>query len=90
MSGVKRWEILEDEMGYDTAVTDPHTGGKITFEMWVSELEGVMRDWEKSWGNLPYVLPLAVSTGFDCWRDSYDDGMSPQHAFWSDQEYWED
>ena len=77
-------------MSYDTAATDPRTGGKLTFDMWMDLLEAIMRDWQTSWGNLPYSLPLADSTGLDCWRDSYDDGLSPLDAFHADQECWED
>ncbi len=73
---------------YDTAPTDPHTGGKLTFEMWLDQLEGHMRGWDAQWGNLPYLLPLADSTGLDCWREMYDDGMSPLDAFWEDQNAW--
>ena len=75
-------------MSYDTAATDPHTGGKLTFDMWMERLEAIMREWERAWGNLPYKLPLAESTGLDCWREMYDDGHSPQAAFWEDQESW--
>ncbi|MDX2308105.1 MAG: hypothetical protein NW216_07700 [Hyphomicrobium sp.] len=71
-------------MSYDTAATDPHHGGELTFEMWLKRLDDVMRDWQTSWGNLPYILPLADSTGLDCWREMYDYGLSPQDAFWVD------
>lgn len=77
-------------MSYDTAPTDPHHGGKMTFDLWLAWLEQIMRDWQTSWGNLPYTLPLADCTGLECWRDAYDDGMTPLDAFHADQENWED
>lgn len=55
---------------------------------WIPQLEKVMADWQRSWGNLPYALPLRGSTGLECWRSSFEDGMTPQDAFWSDQENW--
>jgi hypothetical protein len=79
--------------GYDTAAADPHTGGKLTFEMWLDALEVIMKAWDDKHGNLPYDLPLE-RTGHpgnvNSWRDSYDDGMTPQEAFDSDQTYWEE
>jgi len=77
-----------DVSSYDSAPTDSHTGGKLTFEMWIEQLESIMREWITHWENLPYRLPLADSTGLDCWRDMYDDGISPIEAFWADQESW--
>ncbi len=76
-------------MSYDTAATDPHTGGKLAFDMWVEQLETIMREWERAWGNLPYGMPLSSSTGLDCWREMYDDGYSPQAAFCEDQQAWQ-
>ena len=65
----------------------------VTFKDWLASLETVMREWDAKHGNLPYTLPL---TGVDnegnvlCWKDSYDDGMTPEEAFASDRTYWEE
>ena len=75
-------------MTYDTAATDPHHSGKLTFDMWIERLETIMGEWERQWGNLPYTLPLKESTGLACWLEMYDDGLTPLHAFWEDQESW--
>ncbi|MGI9296394.1 MAG: hypothetical protein ACR2QC_00675 [Gammaproteobacteria bacterium] len=55
------------------------------FADWVDELEQVILSFEKKSGWRPYDIPLAVSTGLACWREWYDDGMTPQEAFESDQ-----
>jgi len=52
-----------------------------------------MREWDAAHGNLPYELPLdrAEDNGnVLCWKDSYDDGMTPAQAFDSDKTYWEE
>jgi len=61
----------------------------MAWQQWLDHLESIMREWDAKHGNLPYALPLAESTGLDCWRDSYDDGMTPADAFASDQSHWE-
>ena len=63
--------------------------GEPTFDQWVTELERIMEEWDSEYGNLPYTLPLKASTGLGCWRESFEDGMSPAEAFASDQNYWE-
>lgn len=55
---------------------------------WIPALESVMSDWQKSWGDLPYRLPLKDSTGLECWRVYYDDCLTAEQAFWADQENW--
>jgi hypothetical protein len=64
-----------------------------TFNQWLDILEGLMREWDAAHGNLPYELPLdrAEDNGnVLCWKDSYDDGMTPGQAFDSDKTYWEE
>ena len=56
------------------------------FLVWVSELEVEMKKFEAANGWLPYDLPLAKSTGLNCWHDSYADGDSPLAALESDLE----
>lgn len=63
------------------------------FREWVDKLEEIMRKWDAKHGNLPCGLPLdrdPTSGNLLCWKDSFDDGMSPQEAFDSDQSYWEE
>lgn len=65
----------------------------VPFSEWMDELEGLMRDWHAKHGNLPYDLPLdraEDNANICCWRDSYDDGMTPEEAFASDRAYWEE
>lgn len=59
-----------------------------TFDQWVTELEHIASVWRDKNGNLPYRLPLCDSTGLECWRIHFDDDMTPQQAFDSDQSYW--
>ena len=59
---------------------------KVFADEWLPALQAIMSTWDEKYGNLPYELPLG---DFRCWRDSYDDGMSPQEAFDSDQTYWD-
>lgn len=65
-------------MSYDTAATDPHTGGKLTFEMWkgrlVMELAGAMQM------TIVEARDYVRATGDECWRESYDDGLTPREA----------
>lgn len=64
-----------------------------SFLTWLLDLEKIMTDWQAAHGNLPYDLPLDLDMtngNVLCWRDSYDDGMTPQEAFASDQSYWEE
>jgi hypothetical protein len=75
-------------MGSETPAlsTDP-------FSTWLDQLEAIMRSWHEKHGNLPYALPLVRDPKCEAvisWRDSYDDGMTPQQAFESDQSYWEE
>lgn len=56
------------------------------FLVWVAELEVEMKAFEQTNGWLPYSLPLAKSTGLNCWHVSYVDGDSPLAAFESDLE----
>lgn len=46
------------------------------FYVWLNDLEKIMAAWDVKWGNLPYDLPLDHSPE-SCWRDSFDDGMTP-------------
>lgn len=64
-----------------------------TFSEWLGILESIMRAWDEKHGNLPYTLPLTHDENEGnrlCWKDSYDDGMTPQEAFDADQMYWAD
>lgn len=54
------------------------------FLRWIVALEAVMLQHEKTHGWMPYALPLAESTGLDCWRGYYDDEYSPESAFSED------
>lgn len=36
-----------------------------------------------------YGLPLARTTGLECWHTSYADGMTPRQAALSDMDHWE-
>lgn len=65
----------------------------VTFKDWLASLEAIMRDWDAKHGNLPYTLPLTDTDNEGnvlCWKDSYDDGMTPEEAFASDRTYWEE
>jgi len=67
----------------------PVLGRSVTlFSFWVHELERIMQKWDATHGNLPYRLPLADSTGLECWQEAFDDGMSPQEAFDEDRHCW--
>ena len=64
-----------------------------SFSEWMDILEKLMGEWDGKYHNLPYPLPLdrAKDNGnICCWRDSYDDGMTPQECFDSDKMYWEE
>lgn len=80
--------------GYVTTMGDgfsrgPVLGRSVTlFSFWVHELERIMQKWDATHGNLPYRLPLADSTGLECWQEAFDDGMSPQEAFDEDRHCW--
>lgn len=63
------------------------------FSKWLDELEAIMREWDAKHGNLPYELPFDRSSdngNICCWRDYFDDEMTAQEAFDSDQSYWGD
>lgn len=60
------------------------------FMAWIFELENVMQQFDHDFpGCSPYGLPLMTSTGWECWRQSYDEGMSPREAFNSDYQNWD-
>lgn len=63
--------------------------GEPTFDQWITELEHVAGEWDAKHGNLPYTLPLRDSTGVGCWHDFFEDGLTPQEAFDSDQSHWD-
>lgn len=67
---------------------DNRVADRMFADEWLPALEQVMRDWDTSWGNLPYTLPLAESTGIDCWREMFDNGLLPDDAFFEDQNSW--
>lgn len=50
------------------------------FMTWLGELEGLMRRHESLHGWCPYDLPLADSTGLQCWHDYYKDGYTARDA----------
>lgn len=58
------------------------------FAEWLAALERIMGEWDRKYGNLPYALPLKSSTGLDCWREMFDEQMTPQEAFDEDQSSW--
>lgn len=72
-------------MGYDNAPTDPHHGGKLTYEDWRRDL---LIEMAKVIGSEPgtdtdpmdEALRYIEATGEDCWREMYDDGMTPREA----------
>lgn len=68
--------------------SDNRKADRVFSDEWLPELESIMQDWDRSWSNLPYSLPLKDSTGLDCWRDMFDDGLTPEQAFAEDQLCW--
>lgn len=74
-------------MAYTTDL-EPVKSNGITFEAWIVELEAVASAWDKTHGNLPYTLPMADSIGVGCWRDAFEDDLTPQEAFDSDKSCW--
>ena len=69
------------------------TDKTVTFDIWLIELESLMTEWHRKYGNLPYELPLDKTPDAGnvlCWKDSFDDGMTPEEAFASDRQYWEE
>jgi len=74
-------------------MTIPAAPERTSFTEWLAELERLMTEWDQQYGNLPYGFPLDKSPDNGnvlCWRDSFDDGMTPGEAFASDRQYWED
>ena len=78
---------------WDNAQLERSEAEDAKWQEWLRALEQIMAAWDAKHGNLPYTLPL-TSGEHDgnrlCWMDSYDDGMTPQEAFDSDQTYWAD
>lgn len=86
------YEPPMEEPGHLPTMREVNDARDALFLAWLGELEKVMTAWDAKYGNLPYALPLDrdLTAGNNlCWRDSYDDGMTPQEAFDSDQSYWE-
>jgi hypothetical protein len=73
-----------------TCTDDAKLAGDADFMKWIADLEQVMRDWGAKYGNVPYEIPLAESTGLWCWHPYYADDYSPEDAFSEDQTYWGD
>ena len=87
------YEPPMEEPGHLPTMAEVNDARDTVFVVWLAELEKIMGEWDAKYGNLPYALPLdrAEDNGnVCCWRDSYDDGMTPQQAFESDQSYWEE
>lgn len=86
--------VTHKEVGvdYDNSATDPVHGGKLTFEMWISAVEDLLKKHEARFGqhSIPYTLPLSDSTGHDVWIKGYNDGFSPEEALSEDMRHWAD
>lgn len=55
---------------------------EITFDEWLTELQGLFARIE---------YPEYISqTGNDCWKEYYDNGDSPDDAFFTEISYWDD
>ncbi len=67
---------------------DNRVADRVFADEWLPELERLMAEWDGKYGNLPYALPLRDSTGLDCWREMFDDGLTPERAFGEDQQAW--
>lgn len=51
---------------------------KLSFSEWLHEVDiCAQRFFGGEWKGDPYT----VATGFECWRDMYDDGYSPADAW---------
>lgn len=68
---------------------DPPGDQRMSFDLWLDCVEETMRDWQRAWGDLPYILPLVSSMPLDTWRAMYEDGMHPLEAFHADQDLWD-
>lgn len=73
---------------WDKAQLERSESDDAKWQAWITELEGIMAEWDRAWGNLPYKLPLKDSTGHECWREYFDDDYSPERAFYDDQSCW--
>lgn len=74
----------------DTPQDHDNRVADLVFEdMWLPALEQAMREWDRAHGNLPYKLPLSQSTGIACWREMFDDGLTPDEALREDQRAWQ-
>lgn len=74
---------------YDRAQLERSEADDAAWPAWISEVERIAKAWDEKHGNYPYSLPLLQSTGHENWRDTFDDGMTPQEAFDEDQKHWE-
>ncbi|MEM7303494.1 MAG: hypothetical protein AAF468_20640 [Pseudomonadota bacterium] len=91
LSTLQRVKPIDAFYPNDQSLLDSlHADTREQFRLWMDELEAHMREWEKAWGNLPYGLPLAKSTGLECWYESFQNQMSAREAFHSDQDHWDD
>lgn len=54
----------------------------LTFSEWIAELE---KDADVIHG---YGVPLAETTGLECWKGFYDDGYTTREAILEDMTYW--
>lgn len=64
----------EQDMSYDTAPTDPHHGGKITFADYKLML---IEEYMRQRGDTREEATMYVhEVGDQTWRESYDDGLS--------------
>lgn len=84
---------MTSEIAKEWANEDRHGAQDQAFREWLGELNTLMTAWHEKHGNLPYELPINTKANEDnalAWRDSFDDGMTPQEAFDVDQSYWEE
>lgn len=54
----------------------------LTFDEWLKQIDALAA---KFFGGKSWPQSYTESTGFDCWRNMYNDGLSPNDA-WSEEE----
>ncbi len=65
-------------MSYDTAPTDPHHGGKMTFADY--RLALISEYMRQRGDTLDEATMYVNEVGDETWRESYDDGLSADDA----------
>ncbi len=56
-------------------------------EEWMPQLERIAWEWSVKAGVKFYPFPLSKSTGVECWREMFEDGLTPQEAMDEDLKY---